>query len=467
MAYTHVKVPAGGAKITISGGRLQVPDEPIIPFVEGDGTGRDIWRASVRVFDAAVQKAYGGKRKVHWMEVYAGEKAFRQFQTWLPDETVEAFKEFLVGIKGPLTTPIGGGIRSLNVALRKLLDLYVCQRPVRWYKGVPSPVLHPEYVDMVIFRENTEDIYTGIEFQYGTDENVKFKKLFQEAFPKEYAKMRFPDTAGIGIKPVSVEGTERLVRAAIQWALANKRKSVNFVHKGNIMKFTEGAFKDWGYKLAKREFRNETVTERETWILGNKEKTPGLSVEDNARLVDPGFDMMSPDQQNDIKREVEEALKLWETHGDGKWKSKLLIKDSIADVSLQFTIIRPRDYDVIATLNLNGDYLSDALAAQVGGIGIAPGANINYVTGHAIFEATHGTAPKYADLDKVNPGSVILSGEMMFRYLGWTEVADLIVKGMEGAVAAKTVTYDFARLMEGAKEVKCSEFGDAVIQHMG
>jgi isocitrate dehydrogenase len=466
MTYTQFKVPAGGEKITIKDGKLHVPDKPIIPFVEGDGTGRDIWRASVRVFDAAVQKAYCGKRKIHWMEIFAGEKSFRQFKTWLPDETVEAFKEFLVGIKGPLTTPIGGGIRSLNVALRKLLDLYVCQRPVRYYNGVPSPVKHPEYVDMVIFRENTEDIYTGIEFQYGTDDNTKFMKIFKEAFPKEYAKMRFPDTAAIGIKPVSVEGTERLVRAAIKWSLENKRKSVNFVHKGNIMKFTEGAFKDWGYKLAKREFRNEIVTERETWILGNKEKTPSLSVEENAKMVDPGFDMMSPDQQNDIKREVEEALLLWDTHGDGKWKSKLLIKDSIADVSLQFTIIRPRDYDVIATLNLNGDYLSDALAAQVGGIGIAPGANINYVTGHAIFEATHGTAPKYADLDKVNPGSVILSGEMMFRYLGWTEVADLIVKGMEGAVAAKTVTYDFARLMDGATEIKCSEFGDAIIEHM-
>jgi len=467
MAYTQFKVPAGGEKITIMDGKLQVPDKPIIPFVEGDGTGRDIWRASVRVFDAAVEKAYGGKRKVQWLEVYAGEKAFRQFKTWLPDETVEAFKEFLVGIKGPLTTPIGGGIRSLNVALRKLLDLYVCQRPVRYYNGVPSPVKHPEYVDMVIFRENTEDIYTGIEFQYGTEDLTKFMKLFKDAFPKEYAKMRFPDTAAIGIKPVSVEGTERLVRAAIKWSLDNKRKSVNFVHKGNIMKFTEGAFKDWGYTLAKCEFRNEIVTERESWILGNKEKNPGLSVEENAKMIDPGFDMMSPDQQNDIKREVEAALKLRDTHGDSKWKSKLMIKDSIADVSLQFTIIRPRDYDVIATLNLNGDYLSDALAAQVGGIGIAPGANINYVTGHAIFEATHGTAPKYADLDKVNPGSVILSGEMMFRYLGWTEVADLIVKGMEGAVAARTVTYDFARLMDGATEIKCSEFGEAIIKHMG
>jgi isocitrate dehydrogenase len=467
MAYVNVTVPKDGAKISIENGKLNVPENPIIPFVEGDGTGRDIWRASVRVFDAAVEKAYGGKRKIHWMEVYAGEKPFKLWQTWLPDETTDAFREFLVGIKGPLTTPIGGGIRSLNVALRKLLDLYVCQRPVRWYKGVPSPVRHPEYVDMVIFRENTEDIYTGIEFAHGTEDNKKFKEIFKEAFPKEYAKIRFPDTAGIGLKPVSEEGTERLVRAAIQWSLDNKRKSVNFVHKGNIMKFTEGAFKDWGYALAKREFRGQIVTERETWILGNKEANKDLSVEDNAKMIDPGFDMMSPAQQNDIKGEVEEALKLWNTHGDGKWKKMLLIKDSIADVSLQFTIIRPRDYDVIATMNLNGDYLSDALAAQVGGIGIAPGANINYETGHAIFEATHGTAPKYADLDKVNPGSVILSGEMMLRYMGWGEAADLIVKGMEGAIAAKTVTYDFARLMDDPTEIKCSEFGDEIIKHMG
>jgi isocitrate dehydrogenase len=466
MTYTQVKVPTGGKKITISAGKLQVPDEPIIPFVEGDGTGRDIWRASVRVFDAAVKKAYGGKRKIHWMEVYAGEKSFKQSQTWLPDETAQAFTEFMVGIKGPLTTPIGGGIRSLNVALRQLLDLYVCMRPVRYFKGVPSPLVHPEYVDMVIFRENTEDIYTGIEFQYGTDDDKKFMTMFKEAFPKEYEKIRFPDTAAIGIKPVSVEGTERLVRAAISWSLENKRKNVNLVHKGNIMKYTEGAFKDWGYALAKREFRNEIVTERESWVLGNKEKDPNLTVQENASLVDPGFDMMSPDQQASIVKEVEDALAIWPTHGDGKWKTKLLVKDSIADVSLQFVLIRPRDYDVIATLNLNGDYISDAIAAQVGGIGIAPGANINYETGHAIFEATHGTAPKYADLDKVNPGSVVLSGEMMLRYMGWTEAADLIIKGMEGAVAAKTVTYDFARLMHGATEVKCSEFGDAIINHM-
>ena len=419
------------------------------------------------MFDAAVEKAYKSRRQIHWMEVFAGEKAFKQFNSWLPDETTEAFREFIVGIKGPLTTPIGGGIRSLNVTLRKLLDLYVCLRPVRYYNGVPSPVKHPEYVDMVIFRENTEDIYAGMEFANDTPGNLEFKKLLKESFPAEYRKMRFPDTSGIGLKPISMQGTERLVRAAIGWALKNRRRNVNFVHKGNIMKYTEGAFKDWGYAVAKREFRNEIVTERETWILGNQEKTPGLSIEENARMIDPGYEMMSPEQQADIKAEVEAALQLNPTHGDGKWKSKLLIKDSIADVTLQFMLIRPKDYDIIATMNLNGDYLSDALAAQVGGIGIAPGANINYETGHAIFEATHGTAPKYADLDKVNPGSLILSGEMMLRYLGWTEAADLIVSGMEGAIRARTVTYDFARLMENAIEVKCSEFGDAIIKHMG
>src|ERR1044071_3057197 len=464
--YKVVKVPKDGEKITMSGNKLQVPDKPIIPFIEGDGTGRDIWRASVRVFDAAVQKAYGGKRKISWMEVYAGEKSFKMFQSWLPDGTVTAFSAYLVGIKGPLTTPIGGGFRSLNVALRKLLDLYVCQRPVRYFKGVPSPQVHPEYVDMVVFRENTEDIYTGIEFINETPENQKFKALLKENFPKEYEKIRFPNTAGIALKPVSVEGTERLVRAAIKWALANRRKNINLVHKGNIMKYTEGAFMEWGYALAKREFRNDIVTERETWILGNKEQKSGISVEENAKAIDPGFEMMSPDQQNDIKKEVEEALKLWPTHGDGKWKSKLLIKDSIADVTLQFVLIRPRDYDVIATMNLNGDYLSDALAAQVGGIGIAPGANINYDSGHAVFEATHGTAPKYADLDKVNPGSVILSGEMMLRYMGWLEAADLIVKGMDGAVASERVTYDVARVVEGGPEVTCSAFGTNIIEHM-
>ena len=434
MAYKNVKVPADGAKISMQDGKLQVPDNPIMPFIEGDGTGRDIWRASVRVFDAAVEKAYGGKRKIHWMEVYAGEKAYEMFNEWLPEETITAFREFVVGIKGPLTTPIGGGIRSLNVALRKHLDLYVCQRPVQYVDGVPSPVKHPEYVDMVIFRENTEDIYTGAEFEYGTKENAEFIALLKEHFPKEYAKIRFPNTAGISIKPVSQEGTYRLVRAAIQWSLDNGRKDISLVHKGNIMKFTEGAFRKWGYELAKSEFRNEIVTERETWILGNKEANPDLSVEENAKMIDPGFDMMAPDKQAEIIAEVKEALALWNTHGDGKWKSKLNIRDTIADIVFQQTITRAKSFDVLATMNLNGDYLSDALAAQIGGMGIAPGANINYETGHAIFEATHGTAPKYADLDKVNPGSVILSGEMMFRYMGWDEVADLIMKGMRGAV---------------------------------
>ncbi|NOY99702.1 MAG: NADP-dependent isocitrate dehydrogenase [Chloroflexi bacterium] len=466
MAYKNITVPEGGAKITMQDDKLQVPDNPILPFIEGDGTGRDIWRASVRVFDAAVEKAYGGKRKIYWMEVYAGEKAYHKFNDWLPAETIEALKEYLVSIKGPLTTPIGGGISSLNVALRKALDLYVCQRPVKYLEGIPSPVKHPEYVDMVIFRENTEDIYTDIEFEYGTEDNRKFKELLKEYFPKQYAKMRFPDTAGIGIKPVSEEGSKRLVHAAIQWALANGRKRLSLVHKGNIMKFTEGAFRAWGYEVAKTDFRAETVTERETWILGNKEKNPDLTVEENARMIDPGFDMMTPDKQQEILAEVEEALALWETHGDGKWKGKLLVKDTIADIVFQQTITRAREFDVLATMNLNGDFLSDALAAQIGGMGIAPGANINYTTGHALFEATHGTAPKYADLDKVNPGSVILSGEMMFRYMGWDEAADLIIKGMQNAVNAKTVTYDFERLMEGATLLKCSEFGDAIIKHM-
>jgi isocitrate dehydrogenase len=466
MTYKNVTVPEGGSKITMQDGKLQVPDNPILPFIEGDGTGRDIWRASVRVFDAAVEKAYGGARKIHWMEVYAGEKSYHMFNEWLPEETVDAFREFLVGIKGPLTTPVGGGIRSLNVALRKHLDLYVCQRPVQYVNGVPSPVKHPEYVDMVIFRENTEDIYTGAEFEYGTPENTEFIAILKEKFPKQYKKFRFPNTAGISIKPVSKEGTYRLVRAAIQWALDNGRKDVSLVHKGNIMKFTEGAFRNWGYELAKSEFRNEIVTERETWVLGNKEKNPDLTLEENAKMIDPGFDMMAPDKKQEIIDEVKEALALWETHGDGKWKSKLRVRDTIADIVFQQTITRAKEFNVLATMNLNGDYLSDALAAQIGGMGIAPGANINYETGHAIFEATHGTAPKYADLDKVNPGSVILSGEMMFRYMGWSEVADLISKGMRGAVAAKTVTYDFERLMEGATLLKCSEFGDAIIKHM-
>ncbi|TAK12264.1 MAG: NADP-dependent isocitrate dehydrogenase [Anaerolineae bacterium] len=432
MSYSLIKVPTDGAKISIQNGVLHVPNNPILPFIEGDGTGRDIWRASQRVFDAAVEKAYGGKRKVHWMEVFAGEKAFTQFENWLPDETIQAFQEFLVGIKGPLTTPIGGGIRSLNVALRKLLDLYACVRPVRYYTGVPSPVLRPQDVDMVIFRENTEDIYTGIEFENGTPDNEKFKKLFKEAFPKEYAKMRFPDSSGIGLKPVSQEGTERIVRAAIDYALKFKRKNVTLVHKGNIMKYTEGAFRNWGYEVAEREFGDKIYT-WQTW-----EQTKAEKGEDAANA------------------EQDAALK----------SGKLLVKDVIADIVFQQTITRAKEFDILATMNLNGDYLSDALAAQVGGIGIAPGGNINYVTGHAIFEATHGTAPKYADKDVVNPGSVILSGEMMFRYMGWGEVADSIVKGMEGAIAAKTVTYDFHRLMEGATKVSCSQFGEEIIKHM-
>jgi isocitrate dehydrogenase len=428
-AETKIVVPADGAKIHIEAGKLVVPDQPIIPFIEGDGTGADIWRASVRVLDASVAKAYGGKRRIHWMEVYAGQKSFDNFGSWLPDETVKAFADYLVGIKGPLTTPIGGGIRSLNVALRQLLDLYVCLRPVRWFKGVPSPVKRPDKVDMVIFRENTEDIYAGIEFEAGTADAKKMLGFLKEAFPQMYKKVRFPDTAGIGIKAVSEQGTDRLVRAAIEYALENKRKSVTFVHKGNIMKFTEGAFRNWGYALAESEFKDQTYT----WDQWERTKgEPEANAEQKAALA----------------------------------AGRVLIKDAIADITLQQVLTRPEEFDVIATLNLNGDYLSDALAAQVGGIGIAPGGNINYVTGHAIFEATHGTAPKYAGLDKVNPGSVILSGEMMLRHLGWLEAADLIVKGMDGAIAAKTVTYDFARQMEGAKEVKCSEFGTEIISHM-
>jgi isocitrate dehydrogenase len=431
MPYQHIQLPAGD-KITNSGGKLNVPDHPVLPFIEGDGTGPDIWRASARVFDAAVAKAYGGSRQIAWMEVFAGEKSFNRFGVWLLDETVEAFKDYLVGIKGPLTTPVGGGIRSLNVALRKLLDLYVCLRPVRYFAGVPSPVRRPQDVDMVIFRENTEDIYTGIEFEFGSDDNARFKALLKEHFPKEYAKIRFPETAGIGVKPVSKEGTERLVRAALQYALDNRRQSVTLAHKGNIMKYTEGAFRAWGYALAEREFGDRVYT-WEQW-----ERTKAA--------------------QGEAAANAEQKA--------GLAAGKVLVKDVIADIVFQQTITRATDFDVIATMNLNGDYLSDALAAQVGGIGIAPGGNINYVSGHAIFEATHGTAPKYAGQDKVNPGSVILSGEMMLRYMGWTEAADLIITGMEGAIGAGTVTYDFARLMQGATEVKCSEFGAAIIAHM-
>ena len=462
--------PNEGRPIVMKDGRLVVPDDPIIPFIEGDGTGRDIWRASVRVFDASINKAYGGTRRIVWHEVYAGEKAFNTLGTWLPDDTVEAFRHYLVGIKGPLTTPVGGGIRSLNVALRQLLDLYVCLRPVRYLRGVPSPVKRPELVNMVIFRENTEDIYAGIEWEAGSAEARKVIGFLQSEMA--VGKIRFPNTSAIGIKPVSQEGSERLIEAAIQYALRHTRRSVTLVHKGNIMKFTEGAFRDWGYALAASRYRAETVSLRESWILENKEKNAQITVEENARSIEPGYKDMTPEQQAKVHKEVEAALALWPTHGDGKWKRKLMIKDTIADITLQQTITRADEFDVIATLNLNGDYLSDALAAQIGGIGIAPGGNINYLTAHAIFEATHGTAPKYADRDVVNPGSVILSGEMMFRHMGWDEAADLVVHGLEQTIGQRRVTYDFARLLraEGAadvKELKCSEFATAVIDNMG
>ncbi|HJO32804.1 MAG TPA: NADP-dependent isocitrate dehydrogenase [Anaerolineales bacterium] len=432
MRYLTTTVPEGGMITTVNG-KLRVPDNPVLPFIEGDGIGPDIWRASQRILDAAVARACGGDRKIAWMEVFAGQKAFDRFGEWLPDETEQAFREFLVGIKGPLTTPVGGGIRSLNVALRQLLDLYVCLRPVRWFEGVPSPVNNPQWVDMLIFRENTEDIYAGIEFEEGTAEAARFNQLFKQAFPELHKKIRFPENSGIGIKPVSREGTERLVRAAIRYAIENGRESVTLVHKGNIMKFTEGAFRSWGYELAEREFGAETYT-WEQW-----EHTKAVEGEPAA---------------NEEQRAALEA-------------GRILIKDAIADITLQQVLTRPREFDVIATMNLNGDYLSDALAAQVGGIGIAPGGNINYTTGAAIFEATHGTAPKYADQDKVNPGSVTLSGEMMLRYIGWTEAADLVIKGMSATIKSNTVTYDFHRLMEGATLLKCSEFGDAVIANMG
>ena len=453
-----------GDRISISGGVLRVPDRPVIPYVEGDGTGRDIWRASQRVFDAAVEKTYGGRRRLAWREVLAGEKAKNATGEWMPAATLQAFRDYLVGIKGPLTTPIGGGIRSLNVALRQELDLYVCLRPVRWFEGVPSPVKRPQDVDMVIFRENTEDIYAGIEWAAGTPEAQKVIAWLQGEM--KVKKIRFPETSGIGIKPVSREGTERLVRAAIRYAIDNKRKSVTLVHKGNIMKYTEGAFRDWGYALAAREFRADVVTERESWILGNKEKDAGLSVEDNAKAIEPGYVLMTDDQKAKVRKEVEAGLALVPTHGGGKWKSKVLMRDSIADITLQQVLTRAKDFDVIATPNLNGDYLSDALAAQVGGIGIAPGGNINYETGHAIFEATHGTAPKYADLDKVNPGSVILSGCMMLRYLGWGEAADRIEAAIGKTIGQKRVTYDFERQMEGAKVLKTSEFASALIENL-
>jgi isocitrate dehydrogenase len=435
--FQKLTAPTSGDAITIQNGKLNVPNHPVIPFIEGDGTGPDIWRSSKAVLDASVAKAYGGKRKIEWFEVYAGEKSFNQFKDWLPEDTLTAMRHYLVSIKGPLTTPVGGGMRSLNVALRQMLDLYVCLRPVRWFKGVPSPVKRPDKVDMAIFRENTEDIYAGIEFERGSDLAKKLLAFLKENAPKDYAKIRFPDSVGLGIKPVSQEGTERLVRAAIEYAIREKRRSVTLVHKGNIMKYTEGAFRAWGYALAKREFADKVYT-WEQWEETKKEQGEEAANLEQKQAVNSG---------------------------------KIVIKDAIADITLQQVLTRPDEFDVIATLNLNGDYLSDALAAQVGGIGIAPGGNINYVTGHAVFEATHGTAPKYANQDKVNPGSVILSGEMMLRYMGWTEAADLIIKGMDGAIGAKHVTYDFSRLMiqegvSGVKEVKCSEFGQEIISKM-
>ncbi len=431
MSYQKIVIPAG-EKITMQNGVLNVPNNPIVPFIEGDGTGADIWRASVRVMDAAVEKAYGGKKKISWMEVYAGEKANEVYEetVWLPEETNDAIREYLVGIKGPLTTPVGGGIRSINVALRQILDLYACIRPVQYFTGVPSPVKQPELVDMVIFRENTEDIYAGIEYQAQTPDAIKLIKFLQEEL--KVTKIRFPDTSSIGIKPVSIEGTERLVRAALKYALENKRRNLTLVHKGNIMKFTEGSFKNWGYALAEREFGSQVYTWAQWERTKEAQGEPAANAEQDA------------------------ALK----------SGKLLVKDAIADAFLQQILLRPSEYDVIATLNLNGDYLSDALAAQVGGIGIAPGANINYISGHAVFEATHGTAPKYAGQDKVNPSSVILSGEMMFRFFGWNEAADLILSSLSKTIGQKRVTYDFHRLMEGATLLKCSEFGDALIENM-
>ncbi len=470
--FKDLNPPKSGSSMTLGAdGTLVVPDNPIIPFIEGDGTGPDIWNASVKVFDAAVTKAYGGERKIEWFEVFAGEKAFNQSGEWLPEDTIEAFREYKVGIKGPLTTPVGGGIRSLNVALRQTLDLYVCLRPVKYFEGVPSPVKHPELVDMVIFRENTEDIYAGIEWMAGSPEAVKMVDFLLEEM--KVANIRFPGSSSIGIKPVSEEGTKRLIKSAIEYALRYGRRSVTIVHKGNIMKFTEGAFRDWGYEVALDPIlRNKVITQREAWVIENKENNPELSNRDNAKMVEPWFEQLDEAKQNAILNEVEGALKLWDTHGGGKWKDMVLIKDNIADITLQQVLTRPKEFDVIATLNLNGDYLSDALAAQIGGIGIAPGGNINYDTGVAIFEATHGTAPKYTGLDKVNPSSELLSGALMFEFMGWNEVADLIVKGIEGAISSHRVTYDFARLMraEGitdVDEVKCSEFGDVIISHMG
>ena len=463
-SFNGVSVPADGARITYKDGRYQIPDNPVVPFIEGDGTGRDIWKASVRVFNAAVEKAYKGKRRVAWYEVFAGEKAKAKFDTWLPDDTVNAVREFRVAIKGPLTTPVGGGIRSLNVALRQILDLYSCVRPVKYYKGVPSPVKHPERMDLVIFRENTEDVYAGIEWEEGSAEAAKLIEFLNKDMLKGGKKQVRLDS-GVGIKPISVTGTKRLVRMAIKHALENGRKSVTLVHKGNIQKFTEGAFRKWGYELATDEFRDKVVTERESWILDNKDKNPNLSIEENANLTEPGLEFAPEEFRQSIYREVKDVLdRIYATHGHGAWKKKLMINDRIADSIFQQVVTRADEYTVLATPNLNGDYISDACAAQVGGLGIAPGANIG--DGYAIFEATHGTAPKYADKDVINPGSVILSGVMMFRFLGWNEAADLIEQGMERTIGQKKVTYDFERLMEGATKVSTSAFADHIIENM-
>src|SRR6202795_793690 len=463
-AFNGVPVPTNGQPIGYNNGKYRVPDRPIIPFIEGDGTGRGIWKASVRVFDAAVEKAYGGKRAVAWYEVFAGEKAKARFQNWLPDDTVNAIREFRVAIKGPLTTPVGGGIRSLNVALRQILDLYCCVRPVKYYRGVPSPVKHPERMDVVIFRENTEDVYAGIEWEQGTPDAARLIEFLNNDMLKGGKKQVRLDS-GVGIKPISVTGTKRLVRMAIQHALDNGRKTVTIVHKGNIQKFTEGAFRKWGYELAVEEFRDRVVTERESWILDNKDKNPSLTVEQNGSLIEPGLEFATDDFRQSLYKEVKACLdSIYATHGHGSWKKKLMINDRIADSIFQQVVTRADEYSVLATPNLNGDYISDACAAQVGGLGIAPGANIG--DGYAIFEATHGTAPKYADKDVINPGSVILSGVMMFRHLGWTEAADLIEQGMEKTILQKKVTYDFERLMEGATKVKTSEFGDYIIGNM-
>ena len=464
-SYNGISVPADGQPIQYTDGKFIVPDHPIIPFIEGDGTGRDIWKASQRVFDAAVEKAYGGKRKVAWFEVLAGEKAYRQTQNWLPDDTVKATVDFRVSIKGPLTTPVGGGIRSLNVALRQLMDLYQCIRPVKYYKGVPSPVKHPELVDIVIFRENTEDIYAGIEFKEGTPEAQKFITFVNDEMLKG-SKKKVRTDSGVGVKPISITGSKRLVRAAIQYALTDGRKSVTLVHKGNIQKFTEGAFRDWGYEVATQEFREQTVTERESWILGNLDANPNLSAEENAAMIEPGIEFAPKEFGESIVAEIKDVVaKIGQSHGSGKWKSKVLINDRIADSIFQQIIIRPAEYTVLATTNLNGDYISDAAAAQVGGLGIAPGGNIG--DGYAVFEATHGTAPKYADKDVINPGSVMLSGVMLFDFIGWKEAARLIESSMEKTIQQKYVTYDFERQMEGATKAKTSEFATRMIENMG